>query len=195
MKPVSKIFNAQNFFGFKMYTRYYCKNHKHTIISTELVFLKDLITFKKTWLLYISKYLCQRSYDTTLAQSVKLETNTYTHTHIYSKAPVKTFIWELSGALRNLFSAIFHIILWISLPFHPSKLLCKFVKPCDLFLRCLNRCRSLAWFLVLDSIEITSSLFNLSLFDMLILLAFLILSMYNWMLFLVLLNMKSGTCK
>ena len=40
------------------------------------MFIKNLISFGKTWLLCKSRYLYQKNYDTTLAQSIKLETNT-----------------------------------------------------------------------------------------------------------------------
>ena len=40
------------------------------------MFIKNLISFKETWLLRKSKYLCQKNYVTTPAQSFKLETNT-----------------------------------------------------------------------------------------------------------------------
>ena len=54
----------------------YLQNHKHTMISTKLMLIKNLISFEKTWLLCKSKYLCQKIYGTTLGQSIKLKTNT-----------------------------------------------------------------------------------------------------------------------
>ena len=42
------------------------------MLSTKLMLVKNLISFEKTWLLCKSKYLCQKNYDPTLAQSIKL---------------------------------------------------------------------------------------------------------------------------
>ena len=41
--------------------------------SITLMLIKDLISFEKIWLLFKSKHLCQKNYDSTLAQSIKLK--------------------------------------------------------------------------------------------------------------------------
>ena len=45
-------------------------------VSTNLILIKTLISFQKTWFLCKSKCLSQKNYYTTLAQCIKLKTNT-----------------------------------------------------------------------------------------------------------------------
>ena len=52
------------------------------MISTKLMLIKNLVSFEKAWLLCKSKYLCQKNYGTTLAQSTKLKTNTNKVKHL-----------------------------------------------------------------------------------------------------------------
>ena len=46
------------------------------MISTELVYQNFFFFFEKTWLFCNGKHFCQKNYDSTLAQFIKLETNT-----------------------------------------------------------------------------------------------------------------------